>query len=120
MSLKLRIMLGTIAASSVLLMSAAYADDSSIAASHGRAVVHLGDLNLDRPADVAAMYERINDAAEQVCHQRALNGSYVISPGYERCVTDTVEKVVAGINREPLTSFSRQHQTVRVASVAQR
>jgi hypothetical protein len=66
------------------------------------------------------MYERINDAAEQVCHQRALNGSYVISPGYERCVTDTVEKVVAGINREPLTSFSRQHQTVRVASVAQR
>jgi UrcA family protein len=120
MSLKHRIMLGTIAASSLLAMSAAYAADFATDAVNGRAVVHLADLNFDRPGDVAVMYERINSAAEQVCHRRALNGSYVVSPSDEHCVTDTVEKVVAGINRAPLTSFSRQHQTVRVASVAQR
>ena len=120
MSLKLRIILGSIAASALVALPAAYAADSSIDAVHGRIVVHLGDLNLDRPGDVAVMYRRINAAAEQVCHQRALNGSYVISPSYDHCVTDTVEKVVAGINREPLTSFSRQRQTVRVASIAQR
>jgi UrcA family protein len=112
MSLKVRIMLGAIAASSMLAMSAAYAANAS-------AIVQLGDLNLDRPADVAAMYERINSAAEQVCRQRALNGAYVISPRYEHCVTDTVEKVVASINRAPLTSFSRQRTPVRVASAAQ-
>lgn len=120
MSLKIRIILGTIAASSILGMSAAYAADSATDAVHGRMVVHLGDLNFDRPGDVAVMYERINSAAEQVCHRRALNGSYVISPSDENCVSDTVEKVIAGINRAPLTSFSRQHQTVRVASIAQR
>lgn len=120
MSPKLRITLGTIMASSILGMSAAYAADSSTDAVQGRAVVHLGDLNFDRPGDVAVMYERINSAAEQVCHRRALNGSYVVSPSDEHCVTDTVEKVVAGINRAPLTSFSRQHETVRVASIAQR
>jgi UrcA family protein len=120
MSLKLQIMLGTIAAATLAAIPAAYADDTSIDVGHGRAVVHLGDLNFDRPGDVAVMYERINTAAEQVCHRRALNGSYVISPSDENCVTDTVQKVVAGINRAPLTSFSQQRQTLRVASIAQR
>lgn len=120
MSLKFRIMLGTIAAASLVAIPAVYAADSSIDVDHGRAVVHLGDLNFDRPGDVAVMYERINSAAEQVCHRRALNGSYVISPSDENCVTDTVQKVVAGINRAPLSSFSRQRQTLRVASLAQR
>jgi UrcA family protein len=118
MSLKVRIMLGTIAASSILMMSAAYADDAPADAIHGRTTVHLADLNLERPGDVAVMYERINSAAEQVCRQRALNGSYVISPRYEHCVSDTVEKVVASINRAPLTSFSRDRKPVRVASAA--
>jgi UrcA family protein len=120
MSLKLRIMLGTIAAATLVAIPAAYAADSSIDVGHGRAVVHLGDLNFDRPGDVAVMYERINTAAEQVCHRRALNGSYVISPSDENCVTDTVQRVVAGINRAPLTSFSQRRQTLRVASIAQR
>jgi UrcA family protein len=66
MSLKLRIMLGTIAASSIVAMSAVYASDSSTEAVNGRMVVHLGDLNLERPSDVAVMYQRINSAAEQV------------------------------------------------------
>src|ERR1700683_1534112 len=120
MSPKLRITLGPIMASSILGMSAAYAADSSTDAVQGRAVVHLGDLNFDRPGDVAVMYRRSNFAAQQGSHRRALNGSCVGSPSDEHCVTDTVEKVVAGINRAPLTSFSRQHETVRVASIAQR
>jgi UrcA family protein len=120
MSLKFRIMLGTITAAALVAIPAAYAADSAIDVGHGRAVVHLGDLSFDRPGDVAVMYERINTAAEQVCHRRALNGSYVISPSDENCVTDTVQKVVAGINRAPLTTFSQQRQTLRVASIAQR
>jgi UrcA family protein len=64
------------------------------------------------------MYERINLAAEQVCRQRALNGSDVISPAHAHCVADTVEKVVGRINRAPLTAFSRQRKQMLVASAA--
>jgi UrcA family protein len=116
MSLRSRIVLATIGIASMSVTSALYAANASTDAIPDRMTVRLGDLNLDRPADVAQMYERISLAAEQVCHQRALNGSYVLSPRYERCVTDTVEKVVASINRAPLTAFSRDRKPMRVAS----
>ena len=118
MSLRSRILLATIGTSLISLASSVYAANDPADARADRTTVHVADLNLDRPADVAVMFERISLAAQQVCHQRALDGSYVISPRYDRCVTDTVDKVVASINRAPLTSFSRQRTQVRVASAA--
>jgi UrcA family protein len=118
MSLRTRSVLGTIATSSVLIASALLATAVQADTRPDQTTIHLGDLRLDRPADVAAMYQRINAAAEQVCRQRALNGSDVISPTHAHCVADTVEKVVANINRAPLTAFSRQQKQMLVASAA--
>jgi UrcA family protein len=108
--------LRTIAVSSFSIAAVLYSAIAPADSRQDRTTVQLADLNLDRPADVAVLYERINLAAEQVCHQRALNGAYVLSPSYDRCVSDTVDKVVANINRAPLTSFSRQRNQMRVAS----
>jgi UrcA family protein len=116
MSLRTKSLLGTLATSSFLLgllAPAAQADSR-----HDQTTIHLGDLRLDRPGDVAVMYQRINLAAEQVCRQRALNGADVISPAYAHCVADTVETVVGHIDRAPLTAFSRQQKQMLVASVA--
>jgi UrcA family protein len=118
MSVRTRIALRTIAVASFSLAASLYAAIAPADSRQDRATVQVADLNLDRPGDVAMLYERINLAAEQVCHQRALNGSYVLSPSYDRCVSDTVDKVVASVNRAPLTSFSRQHNQMRVASAS--
>jgi UrcA family protein len=118
MSLQTKSMLATIATSSFLIASTLFATAALADARADQTTIHLGDLMLDRPADVAAMYQRINLAAEQVCRQRALNGSDVISPAHAHCIADTVEKVVANINRAPLTAFSRQQKQMLVASAA--
>jgi UrcA family protein len=116
MSGKARIVLQAIAVSSVAIGSALMAAPAAGDPRPDRTTVQFGDLNLDRPADVAVLYGRINLAAEQVCHQRALNGSYVLSPTFATCVADTVEKAVGNINRAPLTAFSRQQMQMRIAS----
>jgi UrcA family protein len=118
MGLRTKSVLATVATSSVLIASALFTTAALADARPDQTTIHLGDLNLDRPADVAVMYQRINLAAEQVCRQRALNGADVISPAHTHCVADTVEKVVAGINRAPLTVFSRQQKQMLVASAA--
>ena len=118
MSLRTKFVLGTITTSAMLIASALIGSNAQADARQDRIAIQLADLNLDRPGDVAVMYERINVAAEQVCRQRALNGSDVISPAHAHCVADTVEKVVANINRAPLTAFSRQQKQMLVASAA--
>jgi len=79
MSLRTKSVLGTIATSSFLIAAALFATAVQADARPDQTTIHLGDLRLDRPADVAVMYQRINLAAEQVCRQHALNGSDVIS-----------------------------------------
>jgi UrcA family protein len=120
MSLRSRITLITLAASSLSIVSGLHAANAPAGAVPARVIVQFADLNLDRPADVAALYERINVAAEQVCHQRTLNGSYVISSRYARCVSDTIETTVGRINRASLTGFSKEKDPMRVASAAPR
>ena len=120
MSLQTKSVLGTIATCFVLVASALVATAAQADARPDQTSIHLGDLRLDRPADVAVMYQRINLAAEQVCRQHALNGADVVSRGYGYCVADTVEKVVSNINRAPLTNFSRQNKQVMMASTAAR
>jgi UrcA family protein len=120
MLLRARIVLVTLAASSLSFVSGLHAANAPAEAVPARIVVQFADLDLDRPADVAALYERINSAAEQVCHQRALNGSYVISPRYAHCVSDTIATAVTRINRASLIGFSKERDPMRVASAAPR
>jgi len=118
MALRTKSVLASVATSCFLIASAMFTPAALADARPDQTTIHLGGLNLDRPADVAVMYQRINLAAEQVCRQRALNGADVISPAHMHCVADTVERVVAGINRAPLTVFSRQQKQMLVASAA--
>jgi UrcA family protein len=120
MSLKARTVLVTVAVSSLSIVSGLHAANAPADAVPERITVQFADLNLDRPADVAALYERINLAAEQVCQQRALNGAYVISARYGYCVSDTVYKTVARINHPSLTGFSKDRDPTRVASATVR
>ena len=66
--------------------------------------VNFADLNLAQPSDVAALYERIQVAARQVCkddtaiwgyHRRAFN----------RCFERTMDKAVIRIDNPALTSL---------------
>jgi len=69
------------------------------------AAVYLADVNFNRPGDVAALYERITYAADQVCGPRATTGSYYTSPGYLRCYAKAVEEAVARVNRPELAAY---------------
>jgi UrcA family protein len=118
MSRRTKIMLGSIAASSMAFASTLYAANAPADAIAHQTTVQFADLNLDRAADVALLYQRISLAAEQVCRQRALNGADVLSPRYDQCVADTVDKAVASVNRASLTALSHERQPMRVASIA--
>jgi UrcA family protein len=120
MTLQAKSVLGTLTMASILIASTLLVTNAQADERADRTTIHLADLSLERPADVAAMYQRINLAAEQVCRQHALNGADVVSRGYGYCVADTVEKVVSNINRAPLTNFSRQNKQVMMASTAAR
>ena len=69
------------------------------------AAVYFSDLNFNQPGDVAALYQRITYAADQVCGPRATTGSYSTSPGYARCYAKAVEDAVARVNRPELAAF---------------
>lgn len=91
-----------VAAVTAAFTTPAWADDMR----HSMAV-SLSDLRFDRPSDVAAGYERITYAANQVCGPRATTGSYYTAPGYTRCYTQAVDQAVASANRPELTAFHR-------------
>jgi UrcA family protein len=120
MRLRTKSVVGTISMASVMVASTLLANIAQADGRQDRTTISVADLNLDRPADVATMYQRINLAAEQVCRQRALNGADVVSRVYGYCVADTVEKVVSNVNRAPLTSYARQYKPVIMASTAAR
>jgi UrcA family protein len=87
-----------------LACAAAYADTQLQPAS----LVRYSDLNLQRPSDVAKLYERIAAAADRVCGPRSLTGSYSKSAIYASCYDDAVAQAVARINQTPLTLYYEQ------------
>jgi UrcA family protein len=74
-------------------------------------------LNFHRPDDVAALYERITYAANQVCGPRSLTGSYYTSPGYARCYAEAMNDAVARVHRPELTLY-HQGRLARSAHLA--
>jgi UrcA family protein len=75
---------------------------------HHATTVRFERVNFHRPGDVAALYDRITYAANQVCGPRSLTGSYYTSPGYIRCYTEAVNDAVSRINRPELTSYHQE------------
>jgi UrcA family protein len=97
-----------------LACAAAYAD------SPRSSTVHYRDLNLDRPQDVARLYNRITVAADRVCGPRSLTGSYYKTADYESCYADAIAQAVANVDHASVTSYYRQRwaEPVSKATVA--
>jgi UrcA family protein len=103
--------------SAAVLLVAAVSQSTARAAESGTAAiggveqtrVHFRDLNIDRPEGAAVLYRRIERAAERVCGEPQLTGSYVISPFWRGCVTQAVEQAVATVDRPALTAYHREH-----------
>jgi UrcA family protein len=70
--------------------------------------VRYADLDLERPADVARLYQRIRGAAENVCGPRLLTGLNVPSPDYRRCFAAAVAQAVARVDRPALSAYHQQ------------
>lgn len=82
--------------------------------------VHFADLNIDQPAGAAVLYRRIQFAAERVCGEPKLPGSFIVSPFWRRCVAQAIDRAVVGVDRPALTAYHRAHAapTDRGSSVA--
>ena len=85
--------------------------------------VRYADLDLERPADVARLYQRIRRAAEDVCGPRLLTGSRVPVTGYQPCFADAVAQAVARVDRPALSAYHQQRlgtASQHDATIAQR
>ncbi|HTX24482.1 MAG TPA: UrcA family protein [Steroidobacteraceae bacterium] len=109
---------------SVLLLAcaAAYADSPPSVAFQHASLVRFTDLSLDRPGDVAKLYERITAAADKVCGPRSLTGSYSKSGVYASCYADAVSQAVARVNHPALTAYYEQRtpSPARALAIAQK
>lgn len=99
--------LAAVAASALLLTSAAL--PAANASREQSTAVQFGDLNLDRQADIATLYQRIGMAADKLCASRV--GLYDTLYRYQGCVAQTVRTAVNRVNKPALTDYYRQQQT---------
>ena len=91
--------------------------DSSFEMSHSTRI-RVEQVNFDRRDEVAALYQRITYAADQVCGPRTMTGFYYTSPGYIRCYNKAVDEAVAGVKRTELTAYYQEQvaNNTRLAS----
>jgi UrcA family protein len=74
-----------------------------------RIVVRFGDLNLEQPAGVAALYRRLKLAAKQVCGESEPPGSAITSAAWRACEAQAVDRAVVTVDRPSLTAYYREH-----------
>lgn len=69
-------------------------------------LVHFADLDLAKPAGIAALYGRLQGAAKRVC--APLEGKDLRSAkAYQQCVTDAVTQAVAEVAQPNLSAYYR-------------
>ncbi len=82
-------------------------------------VVSFKDLNLDRPADAAKLYYRIQRAADLVCHSEI--GPFAQAQNVMRqCTNKSVAEAVASISHPNLTALYAGRITPGVPVTAKR
>lgn len=74
----------------------------------GEQAVRIGDLDLNKSADVARLYNRIRAAAESVCGVGPITGTLLPGNGHLRCVEETVATAVARMHNEQLSAYHQQ------------
>lgn len=86
-----------------LFASVGVAATSAAGSSGG--VVRYGDLNLERPEGIEALYRRVNGAAEQVCG-RMQSLDLVWMTEWKKCVTGAVSGAAEKINIPAFTAYT--------------
>lgn len=86
----------------------AYAQADSVFEVRHSTSVRVGTVNFDRRDEVAALYERITYAADQVCGPRTMTGFSYTSSDYARCYSKAVDEAVARVNRPELTAHYQE------------
>jgi UrcA family protein len=85
-----------------------YAEPDSAFEMRHSTSVRVEKVNFDRRDEVAALYQRIIYAADQVCGPRTMTGFYYTSPGYIRCYNKAADEAVARVNRPELTAYYQE------------
>lgn len=99
----------------VLGSSAARTADSDVPRDVPRKTVRFADLDLTRPRDAEALYQRIRFAARLVCNDTAYSLDGRRTRNWIRCFDTTVKDVVSRVNQPTLTAVYRE-RTKRAAS----
>jgi UrcA family protein len=113
MALKSIVLLCFAAAASTMV----YAESDSAFETRHSTSVRVEKVNFTRQGEVAALYQRITYAADQVCGPRTMTGFYYTSPGYIRCYNAAVDEAVARVNRPELAAY-HQEQLVNNSRLA--
>ena len=69
--------------------------------------VDFTDLNLERPADVAILYDRIQAAARKVCEKQSTPWEMYQGKVVEECIKVTVDAAVKDVNYFALTALHK-------------
>jgi UrcA family protein len=107
-----KLLIGAAVSAFTLACTAAYADSAQPTGSEQHSsIVRTGDLDLNRPKDVARLYNRIASAADQLCGPRAVGGVNHTSADYASCYADAVSRAVTHIDRPSVTAYFQQHSS---------
>lgn len=71
--------------------------------------VKIGDLDLDKPAGVAVLYERLQFAASKICGPESITGSRLSVREQRDCLKSTVDNAVRNIDKPLLTAYHQAH-----------
>jgi UrcA family protein len=87
------------------IVQASFVNTAFAGAPTDQQVVRYADLDLNRSADVARLYRRIQAAAESACGAQPVTGSYLLNSGQRSCVEKTVGTAVARVHNEQLSAY---------------
>jgi UrcA family protein len=82
--------------------------------------VRYSDLDLDSAAGIAALYGRLQVAAEKVCDSRFHPGTRVVSPSWRTCVAEALTQAVAAVDRPAVTAYHASNASLPDARSANR
>lgn len=103
----MRILLGKYVIAMTLTTALLGASGPTLAEETGKTVSY-ADLDLDNPADVAVIYERIQDAARMVCRDSAAPWDGQSTKHFNKCFQETVNAAVQDVNNFELSALHQR------------
>jgi UrcA family protein len=80
--------------------------------------VRYDELNLATDAGVQALYDRIQNAARNVCGPESIIGTHIPSQGWKDCVGAAIRQAILAVNKPQLTAYYAQHLRTPISRTA--